>query len=77
MTKDTSILTDAELDAVVGGSFMSAVKAGVLGGANEAVQYNAATSGPLPTFGGVHTGTGSGGNPPCNYNHNGVHYQPM
>ena len=65
---ETSILNDIELDAVVGGSFWSAVAAGAIqgamGGAGGAT--GGGTTLPPSNFGPA-TGTGGGGR--CNTNH--------
>jgi hypothetical protein len=71
MDGQTSILTGIELDAVVGGSFWSAVAAGAIQGAMSGA--GGGTTLPPPNFPvGPATGTGGGGR--CNTNHNGVHY---
>jgi hypothetical protein len=69
---DNQTLTGIELDAVVGGTFWSAVAAGAIQGAMNGA--GGGTTLPPPNFPiGPATGTGSGGKG-CNTNHTGVHY---
>lgn len=65
MNKQTSILTDIDLEVVAGGSFITQMAAAGVKGA---------AKGAAPNFGSVYTGPKTSGSGRCDSNHNGVHY---